>query len=119
MNKSKSLSTTLKLIIGFLTIWSIVSLIVIVVWATSPDMKGVSHCNAERKKLEQKYHEEKSVWGEDRIALEELVRQGWNNQSLLLSQIKMLKKHTQELNQSLELCTQQNVSNFGAISVPH
>ncbi|XP_062868823.1 uncharacterized protein si:ch211-1a19.3 [Trichomycterus rosablanca] len=108
MTKSKSSSTTINVILALLALWSIISLIIIVVWATSPDMKGASQCNAERKTLEQKYNEEKSVWGKDRLALEELVRQGWNNKSLLLSHIDLLKNQTQVLNQSLESCTEEN-----------
>lgn len=42
---SKSSGTCCNLVMALLTLWSMVSLIVIVVWATSPHMKGVAQCN--------------------------------------------------------------------------
>lgn len=42
---SKSSGTCCNLVMALLTLWSMVSLIVIVVWATSPHMKGLAQCN--------------------------------------------------------------------------
>ncbi|XP_060797660.1 uncharacterized protein si:ch211-1a19.3 [Neoarius graeffei] len=105
---SKSSHKFLNFVIVLLTLWSIVSLIIIVVWATSPDLKGASECNANLKKLKEKFTEETNTWNKDRLALEELVRQGRNNQSLLLTHIDQLKDQLQFLNQSLDSCLQQN-----------
>lgn len=110
---SKSSHKFLNFVIVLLTLWSIVSLIIIVVWATSPDLKGASECNANLKKLKEKFTEETNTWNKDRLALEELVRQGRNNQSLLLTHIDQLKDQLQFLNQSLDSCLQQNVSVSG------
>lgn len=102
-----------NIVIALLAIWSIISLIIIVVWATSPDLKGASECNAKLKALNEKYSEEKIVWTKDRHALEELVRQGRTNQSLLLTRVDKLKDQLLFLNQSLDSCLQQNVSVSG------
>lgn len=101
-----------NIVIGLLALWSIISLIIIVVWATSPDMKGASECNNNLKKLKEKFAEEKGVWNKDRMALEEQVRQGRTNQSLLLTRMEQLKSQLLALNQSLESCHQQNVSGY-------
>ncbi|KAM9461654.1 uncharacterized protein Hap1MRO34_017848 [Clarias gariepinus] len=108
MTASKSSHTMRNIVIGLLALWSIISLIIIVVWATSPDMKGASECNNNLKKLKEKFAEEEGVWNKDRMALEEQVRQGRTNQSLLLTRMEQLKSQLLALNQSLESCHQQN-----------
>lgn len=113
MAASKSSHKLRNFVIVLLALWSIVSLIIIVVWATSPDLKGASECNANLKTLKEKIAEEKTTWTKDRHALEELVRQGHINQSLLLTHIDQLKEQLQFLNQSLDSCLQQNVSVSG------
>lgn len=113
MAGSKTSHTMRNIVVGLLAIWSIISLIIIVVWATSPDLKGASECNAKLKDLKEKFAEEKKVWDMDRKALEELARQGYTNQSLLLIRIDQLKNTLQSLNQSLDSCMRQNVSVSG------
>lgn len=99
-----------NIVIAILTLWSIISLIIIVVWATSPDMKGSSQCRAELQELREKLEGAKVVWTKDRRALEDLVRQGWKNQSLLEKQIDKQKEQLRFLNLSLEASQQENVS---------
>lgn len=113
MAGSKTSHTMRNIVVALLALWSIISLIIIVVWATSPDLKGASECNAKLKALKEKFAEEKNVWDLDREALEELARQGRTNQSLLLTRIDQLKDQLQSLNQSLDSCMQQNVSVSG------
>ncbi|XP_066503854.1 outer dynein arm-docking complex subunit 1 isoform X1 [Hoplias malabaricus] len=108
MGTSKSSQTTRNIVIAFLALWSIVSLIVIVVWATSPDMKGASQCRAELRVLQEKFDREKAVWTDDRQALEHMVRQSWLNQSLLLNLTAQLKDTINILNESLDMRLKQN-----------
>lgn len=110
MAGSKSSHTVRNIVVGILALWSIISLIIIVVWATSPDLKGARECNNSLKTLKDKYAEENSVWLKDRQALEEMARQGRINQSLLLTHIDQLKDQLRLLNQSLDLSQQENVS---------
>ncbi|XP_060734698.1 uncharacterized protein si:ch211-1a19.3 [Tachysurus vachellii] len=104
MTATKSSHKMRNIVIAILALWSIISLIIIVVWATSPDLKGASECNASLKNLKEKYADEKNTWNNDRHALEELVRQGRTNQSLLLTRIDQLKDQLRLLNQSLDSC---------------
>lgn len=110
MTASKSSQTTRNIVIALLAIWSIISIIIIVVWATSADMKSASKCRAELQELQEKHEGAKVVWTKDRKALEDLVRQGWRNQSVLQKQIEQQKEQMRFLNLSLEASQQENVS---------
>ncbi|TRY93780.1 hypothetical protein DNTS_002875 [Danionella cerebrum] len=108
MTSSKSSQTTRNIVIACLALWSIISLIIIVVWATSPEMKGASQCQTEMQALRDKYEGAKVLWGKDRKALEELVRQGWRNQTVLLMQIDQHKEQIVFLNSSLNVSLLEN-----------
>lgn len=110
MASSKSSQTTRNVLIACLTLWSIISLIIIVVWATSPDMKGASQCRQELQALNEKLEGAKVMWNKDRRALEALVRQGWDNQTVLQGQIDDYKERLRQINVSLDDCRQENVS---------
>lgn len=110
MTSSKSSQTTRNIVIACLALWSIISLIIIVVWATSPEMKGASQCRTEMQALRERHEGAKVVWNKDRKALEELVRQGWRNQTALQKQIDEQKNQIQSLNVSLNTSQQENVS---------
>ncbi|XP_035268041.1 uncharacterized protein si:ch211-1a19.3 [Anguilla anguilla] len=108
MASSKSSQTTRNIVIAFLALWSVISLIIIVVWATSPDLKGSSQCRAELQTVIEKLEGAKVVWAKDKAALEDLVRQGWDNQTLLSRQISELVEALQETNISLSDCEEEN-----------
>ncbi|XP_051529417.1 uncharacterized protein LOC127426565 [Myxocyprinus asiaticus] len=108
MANSKSSQTTRNIVIACLALWSIISLIIIVVWATSPEMKGATQCRTEMQALTETHEEAKIVWIKDRRALEILVRQGWRNQTLLQNQIDQYKEQLRLLNVSLESSQQEN-----------
>lgn len=110
MANSKSSQTTRNIVIACLALWSIISLIIIVVWATSPDMKGASQCRKEMQALTEKHEGAKVAWTKDRNSLEELVRQGWRNQTTLQKQIDQYKEQIHILNVNLNDTQQENVS---------
>ncbi|XP_015458825.3 uncharacterized protein si:ch211-1a19.3 [Astyanax mexicanus] len=110
MTSSKSSQTTRNIVITCLALWSVISLIIIVVWATSPDLKGASQCRAELQALQKTFDEEKAVWGKDREALENMVREGWHNQSVLQENVNLLMEQLKELNLTLETCFQNNTN---------
>lgn len=108
MASSKSSQTTRNVVIACLAVWSIISLIIIVVWATSPQMKGISHCRQELQALNEKHEGAKVIWNEDRQALEALVREGWDNQTRLQAQVDAHREKLAQLNVTLEECHQEN-----------
>ncbi|CAM4732614.1 hypothetical protein PO909_020682 [Leuciscus waleckii] len=117
MASSKSSQTTRNIVIALLALWSIISVIIIVVWATSPDMKGASQCRKEMQALTEKHEGAKVVWTKDRKALEDLVRQGWRNQTALHKQIDQYKEQIQSLNISLNASQSENVILNGSITI--
>ncbi|KAK7127999.1 hypothetical protein R3I93_020553 [Phoxinus phoxinus] len=117
MASSKSSQTTRNIVIACLALWSIISIIIIVVWATSPDMKGASQCRKEMQALTERHEGANVLWTKDRKALEELVRQGWRNQTALQKQIDQYKEQMQILNISLNVSLLENVILNGNITI--
>nr|XP_019968097.1 PREDICTED: calcium/calmodulin-dependent protein kinase type II subunit beta-like [Paralichthys olivaceus] len=107
---SKSSQKAKNVAIALLALWSIVSLIVIVVWATSPDLKSSAQCRAELQDIREKLEGAKVVWGKDRVALEEKVEKEREEQVRLTANNVLLLGRLNATNTSLEECRQENVS---------
>ncbi|KAL0181399.1 hypothetical protein M9458_023805, partial [Cirrhinus mrigala] len=71
-------------------------------------MKGASQCRTEMQTLRERHEGAKVVWNKDRKALEDLVRQGWRNQTVLQKQIDQHNVLIQSLNVSLNASQQEN-----------
>ncbi|XP_076880855.1 uncharacterized protein LOC143528826 [Brachyhypopomus gauderio] len=108
MTSSRSSNVAHSILISFLALWSIVSLIVIVVWATSPDMKGASQCRSELQALQEKADKDGLNWASDRRAMTNMVMEGRANQTLLLNQTLQLREQVRLLNESLNFCLEEN-----------
>ncbi|XP_036378598.1 uncharacterized protein si:ch211-1a19.3 [Megalops cyprinoides] len=109
MASSKSSQTTRNIVIAFLALWSVISLIIIVVWATSPDMKSATQCRAEMQDLTNKYKDSKITWQKDKEALEEMVEAGRENQTTLRREIDVLMGRLNDTNTTLSACQEENV----------
>lgn len=110
MASSKSSQTTRNIVIACLALWSVISLIIIVVWATSPDMKSASQCRAELQTLTEKHEGARVVYAKNKAALEEMVEEGHANQTRQLRETERLLEHLGQTNVSLDDCRQENVS---------
>lgn len=113
----KSSQTAKNLLIGVLALWSIVSLIVIVVWATSPDMKGSAQCRAELQEATEKMEGAKVVFNKNKAALEEMVEEEREKYARQQADILVLLGKLNATNATLEECRQENVVLNGNISV--
>lgn len=100
---SKTCLTGKNAAIALLALWSVVSLIVIVVWATSPDPKSSAQCCAELEK-------EKLVWDKNKVALEELVEEAREKQDRQRDEILQLLGRLNATSAMLEECRQEKVS---------
>ncbi|XP_052466112.1 uncharacterized protein LOC128022512 [Carassius gibelio] len=100
MSNSKSSQTKCNIV---LSVWSIISLIVIVVLAILLNMKGDSQC-------------QKEMQVESTKAFDELLRQGLKNQSALQKQIDQYKEQIQSENISLSATLQENIILKGNIT---
>uniref|UniRef100_A0A3Q2SR57 Uncharacterized LOC105940208 n=1 Tax=Fundulus heteroclitus TaxID=8078 RepID=A0A3Q2SR57_FUNHE len=106
---SKRSSKVQKVVIGLLSIWSIASIIIIVVWATSPDFKGSAQCRAELRELTEKLEGAKVVFNKDKVALEEQVLEAREEQDRLRGEILLMLGRLNATNATLDECRQQNV----------
>ncbi|KAG7234317.1 hypothetical protein INR49_005082 [Caranx melampygus] len=70
---SKSSQKAKNVVLALLLLWSLVSLIIIVVWSTSPDWKGAAQCNKELEGTKETLRESRVVWSQNQAALEEKV----------------------------------------------
>lgn len=91
------------MVLVLLLLWSVVSLVVIVVWCTSPDLKGAADCRAQLAQRTEQQQAAQERWSKDKEALEEKLmeqqqetqRQGLEVQ-LLLVQFNQTKEELQE-----------------------
>ncbi|MEQ2235743.1 hypothetical protein ILYODFUR_005351 [Ilyodon furcidens] len=109
-NGPKNSNKVLKGVIGLLAVWSIISIIIIVVWATSPDLKGSAQCRAELRDMTTKLEGAKVQFNENKIALEEQVLEAREDQDRLKGKILLLMGHLNTTNTTLEECRQKNVA---------
>lgn len=110
MASSKSSQITRNIVIACLALWSVISLIIIVVWATSPDMKSASQCRTELQSQTEKLKGDKVVWDKNKVALEKIVNEGRENQTQQRREIDALLEHLGQINVTRDDCRQENVS---------
>lgn len=107
---SKSSQKVKNVVLALLALWSIISLVVIVVWATSPDLKSSAQCRAELQDLTEKLEGAKVVWNKNKQALEELVEAEREKQEQQRAEILLLLGSLNATNVTLEECLQEKVS---------
>ncbi|XP_029285777.1 uncharacterized protein LOC115007179 [Cottoperca gobio] len=106
---SKSSQTAKNVVLFLLALWSVISLIIIVVWATSPDLKSASKCRSELQEMTVQLEGAKVVYNKNKVALEELVEAARAVQARQKAEILMLLGHFNATNATLEECRQENV----------
>ncbi|XP_034021591.1 uncharacterized protein si:ch211-1a19.3 isoform X2 [Thalassophryne amazonica] len=104
---SKSSQKVKNVLIAILALWSIISLIIIVVWATSPDLKGAAQCRTELQEATEKLEGAKVVFAKDKAALEEMVEEAREERSRQQAAFLVLLGRLNATNASLEECQQQ------------
>ncbi|KAM8746032.1 uncharacterized protein AB9X84_017032 [Acanthopagrus schlegelii] len=114
---SKSSQKAKNAVIALLLLWSIISLIVIVVWATSPDLKSSAQCRAELREVTEKLEGSKVLYHKDKVALEEQVEAEREETNRQRAEILLLLGRLNTTNITLEECHQENLVLTGNISV--
>lgn len=114
---SKSSQTAKNVVLALLALWSVVSLIVIVVWATSPDLKSSAQCRSELQDVTEKLEGAKVVWNKNKVALEEQVEEAREEQARQAANILLLLGRLNATNATLEECRQENLVLKGNISI--
>lgn len=116
---SKSSQMVKSVVIALLALWSIISLIVIVVWATSPDMKGAAQCRAELQEVTEKMEGAKVVYNKNKEALERMVLEERRKTEQQSAENLVLLGQLNTTNVTLEECRQENVSSVIYLSFQH
>ncbi|CAJ1059570.1 coiled-coil domain-containing protein 18 [Xyrichtys novacula] len=114
---AKSSQTAKNVVIALLSLWSIISLIVIVVWSTSPDLKSSAQCRTELQDATEKLEGVKVVCRKDKVALEEQVEAEREKQDKQRAEILMLLGNLNATNHTLEECRQENLVLQANVSV--
>ncbi|KAM8874553.1 uncharacterized protein AB9W97_015826 [Spinachia spinachia] len=105
--------------LAVLSLWSLISLIVIVVWATSPDRKSSVTCRAELRDATEQMEGAKVVCAKNQVALEEQLEEARQELGHQSAEILLLLGRLNATNATLEECRQENVALNGNISVLH
>ncbi|XP_070688578.1 centriolin [Pempheris klunzingeri] len=113
---SKSSQKAKNAAIVLLALWSVVSLVVIVVWATSPDLKSSAQCRAELQETTEKLEGAKVVWNKNKVALEELLEKAREEQDRQRARVLLLLGRLNATNATLEECRREAVVLNGNIS---
>lgn len=106
---SKSSQKVKNGVLGLLALWSIISLVVIVVWATSPDLKGSAECRAALQESTEKLEGAKVVWSKNKIALEELLEAEKEQHERRRAEVAVLLQHLGDINSTLDECRREQV----------
>ncbi|XP_010889621.2 uncharacterized protein LOC105022675 [Esox lucius] len=105
---SRSSGNCRKLVIAILILWSLVSLIVIIVWATSTHIYGVAQCKLAQQALTDKIEGAKVMWEKDQKFLQEVIWLSQENQTALKQEMEDVAERLRETNVSLSLSLQEN-----------
>ncbi|XP_060889957.1 uncharacterized protein si:ch211-1a19.3 [Labrus mixtus] len=114
---AKSSQTAKNVVIALLALWSVISLVVIVVWSTSPDLKSSAQCRAELQDKTEKLEGVKVVCRKDKVALEEQVEAEREEQIKQGVKILLLLAHLNATNATLEESRQENLVLQANVSV--
>ncbi|KAL3047841.1 hypothetical protein OYC64_021915 [Pagothenia borchgrevinki] len=106
---SKSSQTAKNVVLALLALWSVVSLIIIVVWATSPDLKSSALCRAELQEVTEKLEGAKVVYGKNKVALEEQLAETREQRDVLRADLLVMGGRLNATNATLEECRLENV----------
>ncbi|KAK2900741.1 hypothetical protein Q8A67_008856 [Cirrhinus molitorella] len=101
MVRPSSSQNTCNWIMALLALWSVVSLIVIVVWATWPPLAGVTQCRAAQQALIEKMEGAKVMKEKSQEVLKSALKLNLENQTKLEEELGSLLKYQRETNASL------------------
>lgn len=101
MARSGSAHNTCNWIIALLALWSMVSLIVIVVWATWPPLAGITQCRAAQQALIEKMEGAKVMKEKEQEVLKSALKLRLENQTKLQEELGSLRESQRKTDGSL------------------
>ncbi|XP_061635399.1 uncharacterized protein si:ch211-1a19.3 [Phyllopteryx taeniolatus] len=93
-----------KAALVLLALWSVISLVVIVVWSTSPDLKSSARCRQDLRESREKILGAEALWAQDRDELEErlgVARERLESQEAAMA---AMAQRLHRANRSLDEC---------------
>ncbi|KAF1385201.1 hypothetical protein PFLUV_G00105270 [Perca fluviatilis] len=114
---TSSSSKARSVVLALLALWAVVSLVVIVVWATSPDLKGAAQCRAELQEAKEKLAGAKVVFAENKAALEDMVHAAREETARQTAEVVLVLARLNATNATLQQSLQENAVLKGNISV--
>uniref|UniRef100_A0A8C9XPP1 Uncharacterized protein n=1 Tax=Sander lucioperca TaxID=283035 RepID=A0A8C9XPP1_SANLU len=107
---SSSSSKARSVVLALLALWAVVSLVVIVVWATSPDLKGAAQCRSELQEANEKLAGAKVVYAQNKAALEDMVHAARDETARQTAEVILVLASLNATNATLQQSLQENVS---------
>lgn len=101
MARSKSSRNTCNFLLAFLALWSMISLIVIIVWATWPYMRSQSQCEEARQSIIEKIEGARVVREKNESMLKNQQNISRENQAVLRRELGIIMEKLRETNLSL------------------
>lgn len=110
MARSNFAQNTCNWITALLTLWSMVSLIVIVVWATWPPLASLAQCKVAHRALIEKMEGAKVMKEKEYNALKSALQLSSKNHTRLQEELESILESQRETNASLTETLQLQVS---------
>ncbi|CAL8310270.1 unnamed protein product [Lota lota] len=104
---TSSLQICKTLLVALLVLWGIASLVIVGIWASQPKRTSASVCEERLQEVTEKLEGAKVVWGQNKVALEEMVEALRENQTRQQEQIQTLRARMALSTRSLEACHQE------------
>ncbi|XP_061680762.1 uncharacterized protein si:ch211-1a19.3 [Syngnathoides biaculeatus] len=106
-----------KAALVLLALWAVISLVVIVVWSTSPDLKSSARCRQDLRETREKNLGAEALWAQDRDELEERLRVARERHERQEAALAALAQRLHAANRTLEECRAHQAVLMANISV--
>lgn len=108
-SKSGGMGTGTKAALLVLALWSLISLVVIVVWSTSPDLKSSARCRQDLRQSHEKMLGAEALWARDKDELERRLAEAHERLERREAALALLDGRLRLVNQSLDACVAREV----------
>ncbi|XP_077464123.1 uncharacterized protein LOC144079318 [Stigmatopora argus] len=98
-----------KVALALLSLWSLVSLVVIVTWATSPDLQSSARCRQELRESRERSLGAQELWARDKEQLDEELRRSRQESERREAALQLMAQSLRHANLTLDDCRQRQV----------
>ncbi|XP_077441156.1 uncharacterized protein LOC144063072 [Vanacampus margaritifer] len=116
-SKSGKMGSGTKAALLVLALWSVVSLVVIVVWSTSPDLKSSASCRQDLRDSREKILGAEALWAQDKDELERRLAGARERLERHEAALEMLDRRLRLANRTLDACQAREAVLMANISV--